>query len=545
MARAIALPGKNRPMRFPSYPALERTATMGFNATTTISVGNSSTLGKPTKGVLMRQATYPFWWETRYSGASMYGVTWRAEYKSEGAAMFSTFETIPGPLRHYNPSVAYTADASTVGVNYAAIATQPSTFDYPLIGVDLGTGSQEWVWAPTGSNIHMILTRSISGVSMDGGFSLEEWDSPGQYSLRGQYSAVAVGGDRSIVASVAGRNTWVRIKSVSAYISDSINETLDISLMVGFGTFSFSNSTTSAPTFTATATPGVTITPLVPFAVPKEFVNSKLPWYSTRTTAAAVLLTNTTKVLNKEGTFLWGRIAPSVTSVWDVNESYINGLHPAEKAFLPMEAGTYSFCPPSTDLAEFWDYSSNSTYAAAVPVVRLDNGSLCNVVFATDTDGGTSLSMNVDWHIEFRTSSTLFDIGLCNAPIEALHSAQLAVVKAGFFYDNFDHVAIINSIVKAFASIHPLLHLAAPMARGLMGAASSASTMLSRKTKPPAATSARRSGIVGPSRPSAARSASVAGSSRVRAWRASVKPPTSRASSVGSRRSRGRRSRRR
>lgn len=233
---------------------------------------------------------------------------------------------------------------------------------------------------------------------------------------------------------------------------------------------------------------------------------------------------------------LWCRISPQNTSVWSASSTFANSVHPAEKAFLPLETGGYSFCPPSTDLADFWDYTSNSTYTETIPIVRLDNSSLVNVFWATDPDGLTSLAVNMDWHVEFRTSSTLFDIALCNAPIESLHSAQLAVVKSGFFFDNFDHVAIINGIIRTLSSFHPLFNVMAPVAAGILKGSSRATTTLSRKTRPPRASSAQRNGMVGRARSTTAGSASVAGStsSRIRAWNRGVRRPGRRTATIAS-----------
>lgn len=486
MAQSIALPGKFAPVRYPSFPALERTAVMSFNATTSLTA-NSGT----TKVLLTRQAAYPFWAEQTAVGCLGYGVVWLGQQKAPVAGA-AVVEPIPGPYRHISQGVAYTATQETFGVSYSGGTPLSYPGNYPIIGIDQQVGGTEFIYVPANSTLFIVLARMVSGV-WSGNFTLELWDSPGQHAQL--YSSTFTSAGSFSVSPVGmswPTNYWIRINSVSATLDGTNHEQFRMGLFVGSGTVTYTGSTTTMGTFALSASASGNF--LLPRAGPTEFANSKLPWYSARTTAAAVLLTNTTKVMNKEGNVLWGRISPSVQNVWSVDSTYINTLHPAEKAFLPLECGTYSYCPPSTDMASFWDYSTNSAFALAVPVFRLDNDSMTNVGFLSDPDGATNLAMSVDWHIEFRTSSTLFQIGLSTAPIEALHSAQLALVQSGFFFDNFDHVAIIGKILRALGGLHPLISAMAPMAKGFLGT-TQASSILSKQSRPPRATTAQRSGL--------------------------------------------------
>jgi hypothetical protein len=229
-----------------------------------------------------------------------------------------------------------------------------------------------------------------------------------------------------------------------------------VTAVVSAGTQAYSD---SAVTYGNVVVTAGTVTALYPLSYPVEFSNSTLPWYSTRVTAAAVLGTNVTQIQKKGGTVLAGRVSPNVQNPWVVSQSYVNGLHPAEKAFLPLETGIYSYCPPSTDLANFWDYTlptyigSNSSFSA--PVMRLDNDSLVNIMFITATSDAEQLAITLDWHIEFRTSSALFPIGLSAMTLESLHSAQLALASVGFFFENPTHQNILNRVISAAKAFAP------------------------------------------------------------------------------------------
>jgi len=460
---------------------------MSFNATSSLTAQAGET-----KVMLTRQAAYPFWASQTQTGNLGYGVIWLGQSKAPVAGG-CVYEPIPGPYRHISQGATPVATTDTFGVVYSGSAV-PLTYpgNFPIVGIDIDTPGTEFIFYPANSQLFIVIERAISGV-WSGSFTIEAWDSPGQCA---QYytTTFSSAGSLSVapVPMVWSSDAWLRVNSVSANMDGALSEQLKIGLFVASGTVSYTGNTANFGTFSFTASASNSF--FLPRAGPTEFVNSSLPWYSTRTTAASALLTNTTKVMNKEGNVLWGRISPAVQNVWKVQSTYINTLHPAEKAFLPLECGTYTFCPPSTDMTNFWDYSSNSAYALAVPVFRLDNDSLVNVGFLNDPDGGTSLAMNVDWHIEFRTSSTLFQIGLATSPIEALHSAQLALVKSGFFFDNFDHVAIIGKVLRVLGSLHPLMSAMSPLARGFMGTTQVSQT-LSKVNKPPRGTTSQRSGL--------------------------------------------------
>jgi hypothetical protein len=64
LEQAISLPHEYAPMRYPSFPALERTAVMSFNVPKALSFPTGAT---SMKGALFRQAAFPFWCEQTVS----------------------------------------------------------------------------------------------------------------------------------------------------------------------------------------------------------------------------------------------------------------------------------------------------------------------------------------------------------------------------------------------------------------------------------------------------------------------------------------------
>ncbi len=123
--------------------------------------------------------------------------------------------------------------------------------------------------------------------------------------------------------------------------------------------------------------------------------------------------------------------------------------------------------------------------------MRLDNDSLFNVAFFTASSVDEQLACTVDWHIEFRTTSTLFQIGLCTLTLETMHQAQVALAAVGYFFENFNHKAILGWITENVRRYGPAMLATIPHP-----AAQAAAMLLTPKPRPPPrTTSANASGI--------------------------------------------------
>lgn len=493
LARAMALPHEYAPQRFPSFPALERTAVMGFNVPTSITIPSSGL-----RAVLFRQAAYPLWVDNPAGATSWaYQVTLATQLVERQVAG-GDYEVLANVSAWRLGNQL--ATSSVVGVIGAVSPVGP------LMGWDQGTGPYPWFYSPAGGTMAIALNVDAGTIPTTDPLAaayLQRWSAPGEVVDASDGNGLSVGltwnaNSKSQVGLLSTPiGGWYRVKAVR-HTSTSLtitNANFSISVVVVGGAATIANVGTPGNCCTIQATTNGSVAGLVPIAATPEFANSSLPFSSTRTTAAAALFTNVTKALNKEGTVLCGRLNPTVTNVWNFGPADLATLHPAEKQLLGLETGAYTFCPPSTDMAMFWDYTlPTGTGAPATPIMRLDNDALVNCLYFADPDGGTSLAVNLDWHIEFRTTSTLFQIGMSTTPIEVLHQAQLSLAAAGFFFQNETHESVLKRVVPMLSTAAKLLLPGAgPVmnAAGVVSKAYKIGSMLvdNRPRGPPPATS--------------------------------------------------------
>lgn len=455
LAKQIALPHEYSPERFPSFPALERTALMGFNAPTTLPLPASTAV----KIMVARQAGYPVWAERTFSSPWSYQVGY---HTSQGPASTAGIGMIAeSSITEMYYWVVGNSTASTT-VTGATGSSKP--FSYPPLAVDSQLGGEPWLYVPAGCTLGVFVGEPLvaAPVNVDVTVNFEAWRSPGQCNhWKGLGGTINTGFFSTYLPQAVTENTWIRPTSLTQNTPDIAAARVYRDMQIHCVVFPTAGVTATALQYNTTqgsinlaGTPTGQI--FLPLIEPAEFVNSTLPWYSTRTTAAAFLGTNVSQVINKGGTVLGGRVAPQVENPFTVGSAYITQLHPAEKAYLPLESGVYTYVPPSTDLADFWDYTlcTSSTLSSA-PVYRLDNTSLVNVMFLTASAVSEFLACNVDWHVEFRTSSALFQIGLSAMTLESFHQAQLALAAAGFFFENPEHKAVLGRVIEAVRKIAP------------------------------------------------------------------------------------------
>lgn len=468
VSKAIALPGMHAPQRYPTFPALERTAVLGFSAPLTVNLPASGT----TQMLLFRQAAYPFWSYVSIAPNATGRATWYVESPDDSANQV-TYQSMPvsDMLVEYSTGAVGAATADRIGTTGAVGA-------YPLASgnVIMGKDSSHFIHIPANSTWSIIVTSTTSSaITAEVTVHYETWQAPGEVTTARAAEMTTVTLNRgvaletSIVQTLTG--IWVRPSHVQMVWASNSVPWKDVQVTIVWS----ARGTTYTPSATtrgslAFLTAGGNLVTLFPLCEPNEFANSRLPWFATRTTAASMLGTNVTQLLNKGGTVLAGRFSPAVQNPWAVTTATINTLHPAEKAFLPLETGVYTYVPPSTDLQEFYDYTStaNGTLAPAVPVFNLANNAMYNVLAITATSVAETLAVTIDWHIEFRTSSALFNIGTTTMSLEGLHQAQLILNELGFFFDNPDHKTILMSLVsKAKKYIPKVIGMVNPVAGGL------------------------------------------------------------------------------
>lgn len=477
---------------------------MGFNQPSTLELP----AGSKTAITLFRQATYPLWADyfTSYALVTYHNTSYQQQ-------------TVPGTFpvpRSISGWVCGTQSTTGGGsVPGVTAAVGDSAFTEPLFAADRGMPGSEWLYFPGNNSVvanafaGFVFTRNAAHTAAHSiRVEVEVWSSPGEsYTVMTGYGAITAGDWGSTYMSVAWAlpSTGCWFRPVNIQISNNATEyltgwTLTTVVTLGGTAPTYVPTTSSASAIALGTLPGAVAH--MPLVVPVEFKNSPLPWYATRTTAAAVLGTNVSQVLNKGGTILAGRVSPAVKNAWQVASDYIAALHPAEKSFLPLETGVYTYAPPSTDLIEFHDYTLNTSAGAEMAALfLLSNDSMYNKLFITPTAVSEVLAVTASWHIEFRTSSALFPVALSSLTLETLHQAQLVLAESGFFFENPEHDGLLNKVIRTAKRLIPeVVTTVNPVAgRILKSFAGSVKPKQGKTTMPP--TTAAASGIAPKAKP--------------------------------------------
>jgi hypothetical protein len=400
--------------------------------------------------------------------------------------------------------------------NIVAGATA-TTWGYAPIGMDAGTGSAPFIYVPTSAKLSVILDNGAGAATAGSSLTVtfDVWSGPGETPLQ---TAVALAASNNVwyfdaVAPAAIAGSWVRPTILNC--SSTATSTTSTALIIHvYGAGSASAYSPATKTLNISTT---TFADLLPLFGPPAFSTSAVPYQSTRLTSVALLGTNVTKVLNKEGTVNAARLNPRTANPFAFALSDLTTLHPAEKYYSGLEKGFYTYAPPSTDLTDFMDCTI--TILSPVPVYRLDNTAFVNALSLNDPDGGTALAMNADWHIEFRNNTVLWQVGVSTTTLETLHQSQIVLLSAGFFFDNIDHKRILATVVKAANFIAPSL---GAIGFPVRAAARVGSYFLKGSKATPAPTSARGSGMVA-STPRRKKSMTKSAKKRVAKIRATLK----------------------
>jgi len=441
IARQIALPGETPPDRYPSYPALERTAVVGLNYPTTVRVDE----GKKNMLLLARQAAYPLWGSTeKPRQACLYEWSAPKAGRPGGTTIhpdWSTFYFTPH-TRVEGTHVGFDADAT---VWPAGTVTAP----FCLLGMDAAQGERPFVYMPTGAHmkVYFSLGRSIPAETV-AKLTFLSWTAPGE-SLEVPVLCERSGNstEYTIVRDVTFPTSWVRLEHLT--LDFPLEETDVPYFGIAFSSTHLGVTGVTSGRGKIGAESSEQRRFLMPLVWPKEAANSAIPWSATRTTATALLGSNVTSAMYKGGTVLCGRINPATTTPFEVTEDTVTTLHPSEKVQIPLQTGVYTYVPPSTDLSDFWDYTSGPTgIFSLMPMYRLDNRGLVNVIFFNPVAQSQRLAITLSLHLEFRTTSTLFPLGVSGTTLETFHQAQLALAKAGFFFENPVHVRSLNWIIS-------------------------------------------------------------------------------------------------
>jgi hypothetical protein len=437
-----------------------------------------------------RQPYYPGWASQNIAGCA-YGLWWPSvDTVATGDAV-----DIPVSPMWWN-SGARSGGTVDPGVNFAVTGTRSDPF-YPIVGVD-EEGTRPFIWCHSFGYTVAVLNTNWTAGTITAIAALERWVGPGLVSTSTTTVAMNITGNGLSAANIAVQPGWWRLRSLT--IASGASATTGNISAIGLFAQNQGPVVVLSP-------PGMTFATgasnsLMPLGTTSEFDVTPVPWQDTKVTAAALLLSNVTRALEKEGTVLWARVNPEQYDPFTVPKTVINSMHPAERSLLAAELGTYTYTMPSTDLATFrsfvLQFATTSGVGAgntAIPVYRLDSKSMVNVGYVTDPALPTSnFAFTLDFHVEFRTTSTIFELGMSRLPMEALHQAQLELLEMGFFFSNESHWSVIPRAIKAMAKYTAPLSMMGPYGKAAAFAIKAADIVVRTRSKPPPASTLRLAG---------------------------------------------------
>lgn len=156
-----------------------------------------------------------------------------------------------------------------------------------------------------------------------------------------------------------------------------------------------------------------------PMEAPLAFSDSVEPYRWARVNASALLASNATAVLNKEGTVLAGRLATTTVLPWSATEANIHAIPPQLRYFRPLEGGFRTYTLPPTQNGSFID-----TYGAwgttTVPVYPLELNCMFTLLALSDpsTATPTTLAISYHQHREFVPTTQLFPVSVSRISID-------------------------------------------------------------------------------------------------------------------------------
>lgn len=390
IAKTILLPHENAPLRLPTFPNLERTAVCGFETNITTATYQHGLRAQ--RHVLHREPAAPLWIDQKVTDDDAS----RARY---------CYITGPLPAGHsVNPKLYYAGRLAPVGT----------------------AGGTEWMYFPCvfdGTNLTTQAMRVIAQVASTVSYTVLLPDG----ETKSETYTVPAGGTGYFLPLTAVDTCWVRLDSVEAAAATRL-----------------------------TVVPVAGAVCLWPAYSPPQVDISTSPYMSTRVTALSLLSTNVSRVQLKQGTITAARFSAIRPAFWSAVAADVAGVHPAERYYGAAENGSYVVAPPTQDSEEFRDTVRQYLQPAALSTTGVVSGATqgYNALVNNDTDDPflfvlveqesnvldeTLMALTVDIHLEFRTSSPLFQVGISTIPLEQYHAAQMVIAQAGYFYENQTH----------------------------------------------------------------------------------------------------------
>ena len=427
IASTIALPHEKSPLRLPTYPNLERTSVLPLERTGTIDVGSGTVTF--TRAALTRHPGAPLWID---QAITSYGYTTGVIDGTQVSSADDVPFTNLLPMWQGSPYPI----ASDGFNNWMLVPSTNNDIAYPLRIFTIGTTAVvDVIWGYAGSELRNLL----------------------------QVPATNVSGQLDVPAGA-----WFRIASITPGSSSTVQ--------------------------VAVNTPA-SYTMLLPYQQPAELANSSIPYSDTRCTANACLFTNVGKVLNKEGTVKGARmVCKENVGPWRFFDSTLNDVHPSERYFGALEHGSYSYTAGTIECEKFehcfgsfgiiTSWPTGVTGTTTNGILSLRNSSTFNGLVFDDADNAERnvLAVTHNYHLEFRTASSLFPSGYSLIPLETFHAAQLTLLQTGYFFENELHWSDLARLI--LQGVRMAAPLVAPNLVGVISAGTAfASAMLPNKPR--------------------------------------------------------------
>lgn len=426
LAKTIALPNEYPPTRLPTQNAIERTAVTQFQITGTSSLDGNN--GGIVHALLMRHPAIPLWLTQTFTSMGIeYGSTIQ-----EAASV-----ALRGPTVFTNLQL-------DTAVPFGTGLPAPLTSNVIPFAQDTVVGA-DYFYVPAGGAIFLRAVSSAVQASGEISAQLMQWNGPGQESLWTALSMTWAGSNVAMTplpptagAPVTAAGGWYRF--TTATVVTALPSPANLQFTCGWITGG------------AYAVPAGTIAGMYPAGLVAEWTTSIIPFANTRVTASGLLLSNVTKVLNKEGTVLAARLTPD-QSPFSPSIAALGSRNVMEKYFGPLEQGVYTFTSPTPESMTFTDATVGSS--TLFPFLDLNKLGMVNLVRLSDPSvvESSTMAFTVDWHVEFRTTSVLFPLGVTATPLEEFQAAQVALALGGNFFENPLHLGAIGGMVGKAAGM--------------------------------------------------------------------------------------------
>lgn len=449
LAMSMALPHENKAQRLPLVPVTE-TSVLEFMSDATVAVGDGVVNAR--RYALFRDPCYPLWGDVTVKDAAIF--------------MFHTDQwQLPGTANTVLslPAASYIAcqqNAATATLDGSTFLPGILSDRYPVCKID---GDECMYVAGTS----VFVARVAGAVNQFGKllavdfkyYYQGEWDNC-SLQMEGNNAGFVFAGTPFTTNATQGLILEGRIPC--GYVKCTGVRTLDPApvadvspiLQYGMGVGNFVDMGLGAWRSLGTATY------LLPLFKPPEFHNSSIPYSAVRATATAALFTNVTAALSKEGTILAARLRPSIAEPDVFNESTLNNVHPRLRYYGALEKGLYTFTTPTAQdstlgerVLEIPCGDVGCVFKTSRPAFSVDKTGYYNAFILTDTstaiNGGTIMAASLYTHVEFESTSSLFQPGVSTYTLEQLHAAEVALLQFGHFHENPLHWAAIRAAASA------------------------------------------------------------------------------------------------